>query len=297
MTWAGKVTPELTKAGAIEVEDGFLRSRGLGAALTPPLSLVLDDLGIYYDPTRPSRLEVLIEASATLPDHARQRAETLLRAITKSNLSKYNLGGAALPEGLPNGRRILVPGQVEDDASIRLGTQDITTNQALLEATRAANPAAVILYKPHPDVEAGLRKGLVENAMDFADAILDETDPIAALSGVDEVWTMTSTIGFEALLRGKSVTCYGQPFYSGWGLTDDRTMPVIRRTARPDLISLVHAVLIDYPRYFDPLTGRPCPPEIAVERLASGALHPMSASNRLLSKLQGIFASFAPLWR
>lgn len=297
MTWAGKVTPELTKAGVFEVEDGFLRSRGLGAALTPPLSLVLDDLGIYYDPTRPSRLEVLIEASATLPDHARQRAETLLRAITKSNLSKYNLGGAALPEGLPNGRRILVPGQVEDDASIRLGTQDITTNQALLEATRAANPAAVILYKPHPDVEAGLRKGLVENALDFADAILDETDPIAALAGVDEVWTMTSTIGFEALLRGKSVTCYGQPFYSGWGLTDDRTMPAIRRTARPDLISLVHAVLIDYPRYFDPLTGRPCPPEIAVERLASGALHPMSASNRFLSKLQGIFASFAPLWR
>ncbi len=297
MSWAGKTTVELHDAGAVGVEDGFLRSRGLGAALTPPLSLVLDDLGIYYDPSRPSRLEELIEASTALPNHARQRAETLLRAITKNNLSKYNLGGAALPAGIPVGRRILVPGQVEDDASIRLGTQDISTNQALLEATRTANPAAVILYKPHPDVEAGLRAGCVDHAETFADAILTQTDPITALSAVDEVWTMTSTLGFEALLRGKRVTCYGQPFYSGWGLTDDRTLPVLRRTARPDLIALVHAVLIDYPRYFDPVTGRPCPPEVVIERLAHGELHDITLGNRFLSKLQGIFASFAPLWR
>lgn len=297
MCWAGKITEDLAAAGAIRVEDGFLRSRGLGAALTPPLSLALDDLGIYYDPNQPSRLEHLIEASVTLPDHARQRAAALLRAITKSNLSKYNLGGAALPAGLPAGRRILVPGQVEDDASILLGTQGVRTNQELLKAARRANPAAVILYKPHPDVEAGLRQGHVPEPETLADAVLTATDPIAALSGVDEVWTMTSTLGFEALLRGKSVTCLGQPFYSGWGLTDDRAMPIARRGARPDLIGLVHAVLIDYPRYFDPLTGRPCPPEIAVSRLAQGDLHPSTFTNRLLSKLQGGWATAAALWR
>ena len=297
MCWAGKITEDLAAAGAVRVEDGFLRSRGLGAALTPPLSLALDDLGIYYDPNQPSRLEQLIEASVTLPDHARQRAAALLRAITKSNLSKYNLGGAALPAGLPAGRRILVPGQVEDDASILLGTKEVRTNQELLEAARRANPAAVILYKPHPDVEAGLRQGHVSKPETLADAVLTATDPIAALSGVDEVWTMTSTLGFEALLRGKSVTCLGQPFYSGWGLTDDRAMPIARRAARPDLIGLVHAVLIDYPRYFDPLTGRPCPPEIAVSRLAQGDLHPSTFTNRFLSKLQGGLASAAALWR
>lgn len=297
MSWAGQTTEALDQAGAVRIEDGFLRSRGLGAALTPPLSLALDDLGIYYDPTRPSRLEALIEGSATLPDHARQRAQALLRAITQANLSKYNLGGAALPDDLPKGRRILVPGQVEDDASIQLGTSEVTTNRDLLAAARAANPAAVLFYKPHPDVEAGLRRGKVENALEFADAVLDHTDAMAALDAVDEVWTMTSTLGFEALLRGKAVTCLGQPFYSGWGLTDDRAAPILRRSARPDLIALIHAVLIAYPRYFDPVTARPCPPELAVLRLSQSDLPAPSPANRALSKLQGIFASLAPLWR
>jgi len=173
----------------------------------------------------------------------------------------------------------------------------VTTNRDLLAAARAANPAAVLLYKPHPDVEAGLRRGKVENALEFADAVLDHTDAMAALDAVDEVWTMTSTLGFEALLRGKAVTCLGQPFYSGWGLTDDRAAPILRRSARPDLIALIHAVLIAYPRYFDPVTARPCPPEVAVLRLSQPDLPAPSPANRALSKLQGIFASLAPLWR
>ena len=52
LVWAGK-EPAGLSGPALRVEDGFLRSRGLGAELVPPLSLVTDDLGIYYDPTRP----------------------------------------------------------------------------------------------------------------------------------------------------------------------------------------------------------------------------------------------------
>ena len=296
MVWAGKTTDELDAAGAVRVEDGFLRSRGLGAELIPPLSLVADDLGIYYDPARPSRLEALIAASVDLSDAARDRATRLIRRLTDAGLSKYNLSGDALPP-LPAGRTILVPGQVEDDASILKGAGDVRTNAALLAAARAANPAAVILYKPHPDVEAGLRDGAVRDTTDLADAVLTQTDPMAALARADEVWTMTSLMGFEALLRGKRVTCLGQPFYAGWGLTDDRAVPLPRRAATPDLVALAHAVLIDYPRYFDPVTGRPCPVEVVVDRLASGDIPTPGAFNRSLSKLQGLFASFAPLWR
>ena len=214
MVWAGKTTPALEARGVARIEDGFLRSRGLGADLIAPLSLVVDDLGIYYDPTRPSRLEALIEASPTLPDHARRRAEALTATLISERLTKYNLGGAVLPD-LPEGRRILVPGQVEDDASIRLGATEINTNRGLLEAARKANPAAVIIYKPHPDVEAGLRKGAVPDADTLADVVATKADPVALLDQVDEVWTMTSLLGFEALLRGKKVTCLGTPFYAG----------------------------------------------------------------------------------
>lgn len=294
MVWAGKAGDQ--HQGAVRVEDGFIRSKGLGAALIPPLSLVCDDLGIYYDPARPSRLEKWIESRASLRPDQDLRAGRLVTRLIETRLSKYNLGGAADLDGLPEGRRILVPGQVEDDASILTGTDRVQTNRALLLAARDANPDAVILYKPHPDVEAGLRAGQID-ASALADRVLERADPIALLEHVDEVWTMTSLLGFEALLRGLSVTTVGVPFYAGWGLTRDLGDVPPRRRAEVSLRGLVHAALIDYPRYFDPRTGLPCPVEVVVERLAAGEIPDPSAGNRLLSKLQGLFASQAHLWR
>jgi capsular polysaccharide export protein len=292
MVWAGKAGP--AGDGATRIEDGFLRSRGLGAELVPPLSLVTDDLGIYYDPRNPSRLEHLIALRTSLRADQRRRAERLIAALTGGGLSKYNLGGTC-PD-LPRGHLILVPGQVEDDASILTGAGTVRTNPDLLRAARAANPNAVIVYKPHPDVEAGLRKGATD-ATGLADITATCADPAALLARVDEVWTMTSLIGFEALLRGLSVTTLGAPFYAGWGLTRDLGPIPDRRRARPDLAGLVHAALIDYPRYLDPLTGLPCPVEVAIDRLSAGTIPRPGPLNRTLSKLQGLLASRAHLWR
>ncbi|QDC10472.1 capsular polysaccharide biosynthesis protein [Oceanicola sp. D3] len=300
LAWAGRIDEALEAETArahvplIRIEDGFLRSKGLGAELVPPLSLVRDDLGIYYDPGTPSRLEQLIARAARRAEHP--RAAALINRLKTSGLSKYNLGTASLPN-LPSGHRILVPGQVEDDASIRLGASEISSNSRLLEATRAANPEAVILYKPHPDVEAGLRIGKVDNPFDHADLVLSGTDPAALIERVDNVWTMTSGLGFEALLRGVQVTTFGAPFYAGWGLTDDRGTVPERREARPTLEALVQAVLIDYPRYFDPVTGTPCPVEVVLDRLEHGPLPSGGPGNRILAKLQGWFAGYAHLWR
>lgn len=298
----GDRAPDLP--GLIRVEDGFLRSRGLGADLIPPLSLVMDDLGLYFDPSRESRLERLI--LSPLPPGGAARAERLIARLIALNLSKYNLEAPALPD-LPTGHRILVPGQVEDDASIRLGAGEVRSNRALLQAVRAANPDAVILYKPHPDVEAGLRPGTIPEAelADLADMTLRQADPIALIAACDEVWTITSTLGFEAVLRGKPVTTLGAPFYAGWGLTRDLGPVPLRRLRRPDgslqprptLAALAHAALIAYPRYLDPVTRRPCPPEVALDRLAHGPIPHPGPANRLLAKLQGAFAGQAHLWR
>ncbi len=283
--------------GLIRIEDGFLRSRGLGATLIPPLSLVLDDRGIYYDPSAPSRLEGLIAASATLSEGALRRAEALRHEIIRRHVSKYNLGGD-LPV-LPSGERILVPGQVEDDASILTGAGEVRTNLDLLRAARAANPAATLIYKPHPDVEAGLRAGYVpaDRAMEYADIIAGHADPVALIGQVDAVWTMTSLLGFEALLRGKPVTVLGTPFYAGWGLTRDLGPVPARRGVDVPLDGLVHAALIAYPRYYDPVSNLPCPPEVALARLATGDIPAPGSVNRMLSKAQGLFASQSWLWR
>jgi len=294
MVWAGKAG---NAQGVTRVEDGFLRSRGLGAQLVPPLSLVCDQTGIYYDPTGPSDLETLIKTRRELSESQHRRVSSLRDRICAARLSKYNLGGARVE--LPAGHRVLVPGQVEDDASILTGTQDVRSNADLLRAARAAHPNAVLVYKPHPDVEAGLRQG------DVPDAVLEDTkaitaanaDPIALIDACDEVWTMTSLLGFEALLRDTPVTCLGIPFYAGWGLTRDLAQVPERRRVHIPLEGLIHAALIDYPRYFDPVSKRPCPVEVAVERLSQGDIPRPGALHRIIAKLQGVFASQSWLWR
>ncbi|WP_112875018.1 capsular polysaccharide biosynthesis protein [Paracoccus endophyticus] len=280
---------------AARVEDGFLRSRGLGAALVPPLSLVADPLGIYYDPTRPSLLEALI--AAPLPPCGRDRALSLIARLREQGVTKYNLAGA-LPHIPSDGRRvILVPGQVEDDASIRLGAGAERTNLALLKRVREENPEALIVWKPHPDVEAGLRPGAVGTIAGLADVTADGASAAALIDRADEVWTITSTLGFEALVRGKPVTTLGAPFYAGWGLTRDLGPVPARRVARPDLAALVHAALIAYPRYVDPVSRLPCPVELALDRLADPALRSASPPLRWLAKAQGALAGHSWIWR
>ncbi|MBZ0128186.1 MAG: capsular polysaccharide biosynthesis protein [Rhodobacteraceae bacterium] len=300
LIWAGRETDAIrtrfADAGVklFRVEDGFLRSRGLGADLIPPLSLVLDDLGIYFDPGRESRLERILNAGDPGPA-ALARAARLRARLVASGLSKYNTGGAVDAADWPAEQlKILVPGQVEDDASIQKGAASVRTNAALVARVRADNPEAFVIYKPHPDAEAGLRDG---GAMPVdADLVLTGGDAASAIVAADEVWTMTSLTGFEALLRGKPVTCLGVPFYAGWGLTRDLAEMPERRMARPDLDTLVHAVLIAYPRYFDPVSGQACPVEVVVDRLAdgTGSIRP---GNRALARVQGAFASFAWTWR
>ena len=282
---------------AMRLEDGFLRSVGLGAELSEPMSLCLDDLGIYYDPNRWSRLEAIIQSRGDLPDWAQQRSNALIAQICRLGLSKYNIGQDTFD--VPDKARvILVPGQVEDDASIMLGTSAISTNLELLEFVRKENPDGYIVYKPHPDVEAGLRTGKIpsDRLAELCDRVASDISSNAALEVADEVWTMTSLMGFEALLRNKKVVCLGQPFYAGWGLTQDLGGKPSRRNSHISMAALAYASLIEYPLYHDRVTGLACPVETIVGRLSTGKVV-RGPLNRTLSKVQGAFASYAWLWR
>lgn len=204
VVWASKATGMADDPARLE--DGFLRSCGLGAALTPPLSLALDQEGIHYDSSRPSGLERAI-AAAPSDAAALARAERLREQIIAAGVTKYNLPGAPAPARALGRRVILAAGQVADDASIRLGAGQARTDADLVREIRAAAPDAWIVYKPHPDVEAGLRQG--GGAEPLADAVARGVSAAEAIAAADEVWTITSLIGFEALIRGKPVTCLG----------------------------------------------------------------------------------------
>lgn len=254
----------------IRLEDGFIRSAGLGSAFTPAASWVADRTGIYFDASRPSDLESILQTAVFTPE-LRSRARSLTEAIISARLTKYNVGsdGWTIPDGV--GRLILVPGQVEDDASVVWGSPQIRTNIALLRAVRERNPDAYLLYKPHPDVIAGSRYGGDGAWLDWADSIADRWVSLDSLFPmVHEVHTMTSLAGFEALLRGKSVTVHGMPFYAGWGLTDDIFPAPDRRARLLSLEELVAGALILYPLYLSAATGRPTTPERVVQEIAEG---------------------------
>ena len=276
-----------------QLEDGFVRSVGLGADFRPPLSLVLDQSGLYYDATRPSDLEALLADTVFTPALLRRSAALRLR-IVRERVTKYNLSSTSEADLPRVGRLILVPGQVADDRSVLRGGAGVGPGLDLLRRVRQQAPEAYIVYKPHPDVDAGHRAGAIADSkvLELADRVVRSTSMADLLAQVDEVHTLTSLTGFEALLRGKSVTTYGQPFYAGWGLTTDLNPPT-RRTRRLELNELVAGTLILYPRYFDPQTALLCGPETVLDRLRDPALHRPT----LLIRARSAQGRLAEQWR
>ncbi|ATE62994.1 capsule biosynthesis protein [Rhizorhabdus dicambivorans] len=292
--WPSKAPRGLEEAAAAQgitvhpVEDGFLRSAGLGSDCHPPNSIIVDRSGIYLDPTRPSDLETLI---ATLPDNPVlvARAERLMRDLIDKGISKYASGGARYERPVSGRRIVLVAGQVEDDLSVRLGAAGVDGNLDLIRRARAAEPDAYLLFKPHPDVDAGHRRGGIPDAqaLEHVDTVVRDVPMASLLDSVDAVHVLTSLTGFEALIRGCDVVTHGQPFYAGWGLTRDLAPPIERRRGHNiTKAQLVAATLILYPRYLDPVTKLPCPPEILVERLAAQPV-PQETLLTRLRRLQG----------
>ncbi len=302
--WRAKTPPGLiTKleqrdAALVEVEDGFLRSSGLGADCVPPLSITVDRLGAYFDPGQPSELENLLQ-DGVFDAPLIERAKRLRASIVASGLGKYQRGGGATVSRFHSSRRhLLVTGQVEDDRSILTGGGGLVSNFELLRRVRERAPDAFIIYKPHPDVVAGHRKGHIDEVAcrQIADKVVSQGSISALITMVDEVHVNTSLAGFEALMRYKDVTTYGIPFYAGWGLTHDLGAVPARRTARRTLDELVAATLLLYPRYLDPVSGLPAPPEVVVDRLGRAD----AAAPRLLvrvRRLQGQVKRHLTRWR
>lgn len=274
VVWGQKVTDEIKDFCAANdiqlwrMEDGFVRSVGLGVDLTRPLSLAFDSRGLYYDANHTNDLEQLLEHSEFEPALL-TRAARFRERLIELKLSKYNVHGKTPPhlprERIGSRRIVLVPGQVESDASIAQGSPEIKTNRALLEAVRENRPDAFVIYKPHPDVVSGARVGVIgKSARGLFDLELVDCDIIDLIDIADEIHTMCSLTGFEGLMRGVEVHTYGLPFYAGWGLTHDRIRSP-RRQRRLSLDALIAGSLLVYPTYVDPATGEFCNADTAIE--------------------------------
>lgn len=268
VTWgASKLIGVHEQARVVRMEDGFLHSTGLGSDLVAPMSQILDSQGIYFDASTSNNLTELLNNS-DFTQAELTRAECLRQAICQAGLTKYNLGRQAIAWQKPEAKKvILVPGQVADDASVQLGSAQIKTIEALLQTVRNQHPHAFIVYKPHPDVLSGNRSGLIEAQL-LCDVLDADADIISLIEAADEVHTLSSLAGFDALLRQKTVVTYGIPFYAGWGLTIDKVKEIPFRHRKINLQALVAASLIRYPIYWDWKKNEMTTPEAIVEHLA-----------------------------
>ncbi|MDD5065171.1 MAG: capsule polysaccharide transporter [Phycisphaerae bacterium] len=241
----------------LSIEDGFIRSVGLGND-SSIYSLIVDEVGIYYDATVPSRLEQLLLAydfntDKTLMDTAYKAVEI----IDTYFISKYNHAPEVSLDYFneDSKKRILIIAQTYGDLSLQYGMSEGFTTNEMVEAALRENPDATLYLKVHPDVLAGKKQsdiGLEQLEARYR-IINHDMNPISLLKQMDKVYTKTSQMGFEALLLGKECVCFGMPFYAGWGVTDDRVV-CERRNRKLSVIEIFAAAYILYPVYYDPVT-------------------------------------------
>lgn len=260
---------------AFFLEDGFLRS---AEREDPAISIVVDDLGIYYDATCPSRLEQMIGRELS-PEKA-DRASNLQQAWISGSVSKYN-SNPEFEQDLPS-EFVLVIDQVAGDQSVSGGLAGPETFEKMLRAALDENPGVAVVVKTHPDKDTRSAPGYFSRATEGLDPRIIVIDaachPVRLLRSAKAVYVGTSQIGFEALLHGAPVRCFGMPFYAGWGLTSD-DLPRPSRRKSVEIESLVHASLIDYPIYGDPVTGRDMEAEEAIDQMASARRAILKDSN------------------
>ena len=247
----------------LSLEDGFIRSFGVGEGF-PPLSMVVDHSGIYYDASRPSDLEKLLNSDECLCQKDDQNARAAMEWIRDGSFSKYNHAasiGAKMFDTTRPGRKVLVVDQTSGDMSVSLGGADAKTFSDMLQAAMAENPDATVYVKTHPDVSSGRKRGYLTDVQSKERIVVlrESVNPLDLIAFMDKVYVVSSTMGFEALIVGKQVVCFGVPWYAGWGLTDDRCIQhpaMTRRRKQRTVTELFAAAYMRYTRYLDPVTGQ-----------------------------------------
>ncbi len=262
----------LAKHGAklLRVEDAFLRSIHPGRSGEPPLGLLLDRKGLYFDPSAPSDLEELLATHPLDDSHMMRRARNAIGRLQDAHLSKYNSFSPEAP--VPDPGYVLVVDQLRGDASVTASRADRARFCEMLVFAQEESPGARILIKTHPETREGHRPGHFtdKDAQGRISLFSAAVSPWALLEGAIAVYTVSSQLGFEAILAGHKPRVFGQPFYAGWGLTQDED-PVTRRQRKLTRAQLFSAAMFLYPTWYDPFTNRLCALERVIDCLEASA--------------------------
>ena len=239
------------KVNKVYVEDGFVRSINAGVLHSRPASLTFDTVANHFE-NKENDLERLL-SNYKLSQDEKAEAKICLDIFRDLRITKYfdpdPFSNEEFKTEISNKKAILVIGQVEDDASIISSKSKIKTNQELVSLAIKENPNKKIYYRPHPDYFAEIREDKNKNNVyKLCDVLSPATSIFEIFEVVDKVYTISSLAGFEAVIHGKTVVVVGTPFYSNWGLTDDRTT-INRRQRKLSLEEVFYIGYIKYPQY------------------------------------------------
>lgn len=257
----------------IRMEYGFISSFDLALNDSIQHSIILCPGTMYYDARNESSMERdLNSEDFAISSEDASRADSLIKTIIERKLTKYNhapdIPLADLIE-VSARKKILLVDQRFGDASISMGLANQDSFQRMWEYA-LEHTEHDILVKLHPDAVGGgkescLSKILPKELPKNVYLLKSDINPFNVLSEVDKVFVCVSQLGFEALMLGKEVHCFGVSFYTGWGLTTDHVKPLRPRRKR-SLQELFYIFYIEYSRYAIDV-GRPCELEQLLDHL------------------------------
>jgi capsular polysaccharide export protein len=197
------------------------------------------------------------------------RSRSFINTVVDNNLVKYNDGKCIEIEIDTNKENILIVDQVKDDMSLSLGQCDVYRfDDMIAHALDQRN--AKVFVKLHPETSQGVKDANfdIESLRNNENITLieDNCNMMHLLKQIDQLYVMTSGAGLDALMAGKKVTCFGNPFYAGWGLTIDMQAGFEKGKTRT-IEEIVAAVYFKQTLWFDPFTREECSPEDAIDAL------------------------------
>lgn len=241
------------------LDSGFLSSPGIEGKTAPAHSVVICPDSIYFDATKPSHLvQTLNSAAHELTESQRSRTQACIETLLVHRISKYNHAPRIDMRSRFSAdatKRVLLVDQRIGGGSIHWSLGGRGAFERMWEAALAL-PDHEILVKLHPEIIAGNHQShllsLAPSPLPANITIVDfDVNPFDLFDIVGKVFVCTSQLGFEAAMAGKEVHCFGAPFYSGWGFTQDR-IAIPSRKRRRTINEVFHLFYIVHSRYFVP---------------------------------------------
>lgn len=250
------------------LEAGFISSVRTLQEYESPISYHVDyNNNIYLFGSENNTITNLLNSDFSLSKKQKEDIQKLIELVISEDISKYN-NFTATPNTKIEKNSILVIDQTLNDYSIYAANANKSTFDYMVKTAIYENPNSTIYIKIHPEVLIGKRKGNINiqeyNGRKNVKILTENLSPNYLFKDMSKVYTVSSTLGFEALLRNKEVHTFGQNFYSGWGCTIDHNHPQNRCKDR-SIIEIAYAIYMHSTYYLNIESNKNSSPLEAIE--------------------------------